>query len=367
MKKLVPSESFNTLYKKIKTVLDEARNKVYRAVNFTMVESYWNIGHLIVEEEQKGKQRAEYGEYLIQNLSKDLTKQFGRGFDIANVWNMRQFYLTYSKLYAVRRESKTSKLYAVRSQLSWTHFRILMRVENETARNFYELETVKNNWSTRQLDRQIDSLLFERISLSKDKKGVLKLAQKGHIIEKPEDAVKDPYVLEFLGIPEKHQFKETQLEQALIEHLQEFILELGKGFTFVARQKRITVENEHFYIDLVFYNYILKCFIIIDLKVGKLKHQDIGQMDFYVRYFEKEVKQQDDNPTIGLILCSDKNQTMVKYSLLSESKRIFASKYKLYLPTEKELKAEIEREKNILQIESKLKEKKKLRMKNLKN
>ncbi|MFH1540844.1 MAG: PDDEXK nuclease domain-containing protein [Elusimicrobiota bacterium] len=343
MNKLIPLESFNTLYKKIKTILDEARNKIYRAVNFTIVEAYWNIGHLIVEEEQKGKRRAVYGKELIEKLSKKLTNDFGKGFDATNVWNMRKFYMMFPILDALRQE------------LTWTHYRLLMRVNDTNARAFYIKEAIAGNWSTRQLDRQIDSLLFERISLSKDKKGVLKLAQKGHIIEKPEDAVKDPYILEFLGIPEKHQFNETQIEQALIEHLQEFILELGKGFTFVARQKRITVENEHFYIDLVFYNYILKCFVIIDLKVGKLKHQDIGQMDFYVRYFEKEVKQQDDNPTIGLILCSDKNRTMVKYTLLSESKRIFASKYKLYLPTEKELKAEIEREKSILQIESKLK------------
>jgi len=346
MKKLVPLESFSTLYKKIKTVLDEARNKVYRAVNFTMVEAYWNIGHLIVEEEQKGKHRAVYGKELIEKLSQKLTNDFGKGFDATNVWNMRKFYMMFPILDALRQE------------LTWTHYRLLMRVDDKHSRAFYIEETISENWSTRQLDRQIDSLLFERISLSKDKKGVLKLAQKGQIIEKPEDAVKDPYVLEFLGIPEKHQFKETQLEQALINHLQEFILELGKGFTFVARQKRITVENEHFYIDLVFYNYILKCFVIIDLKVGKLKHQDIGQMDFYVRYFEKEVKQQDDNPTIGLILCSDKNQTMVKYTLLNESKRIFASKYKLYLPTEKELQQEIKKDREIIETQRKLEGKK---------
>ncbi|MFH1352579.1 MAG: PDDEXK nuclease domain-containing protein [bacterium] len=346
MNKSVSLGNIDTLYKKIKTVLDEARNKVYRAVNFTMVEAYWNIGHLIVEEEQKGKYRAEYGASLLKHLSQKLQTEFGKGFDESNLRNIRLFYINFPIRDALRHE------------LNWTHYRLLMRIDDKNARAFYIEEAISGNWSTRQLDRQIDSLLFERISLSKDKKGVLKLAQKGHIIEKPGDAVKDPYVLEFLGIPEKHQFKETQLEQALIDHLQEFILELGKGFTFAARQKRITVENEHFYIDLVFYNYVLKCFVIIDLKVGKLKHQDIGQMDFYVRYFEKEVKQQDDNPTIGLILCSDKNRTMVKYTLLSESKRIFASKYKLYLPTEKELKTEIEREKNILQIESKLKGKK---------
>ncbi|MFH1825337.1 MAG: PDDEXK nuclease domain-containing protein [Candidatus Firestonebacteria bacterium] len=348
--------NYDNILNNISEIIECARKKTIRQINTIITQTYWEIGKIIVEEEQKGRQRARYGEYLIKRLSDDLVKKFGKGFTTSNLKNMRQFYLVYLKLYVLRGQSLREKRYALRSQLSWTHFRILMRVENETARKFYELETVKNNWSTRELDRQINSLLFERISLSKDKKGVLKLAQKGQVIEKPEDAVKDPYVLEFLGISERHQFKETQLEQALIDHLQEFILELGKGFTFVARQKRITVENEHFYIDLVFYNYILKCFVIIDLKLGKLMHQDIGQMDFYVRYVEKEIKQPDDNPTIGIILCSDKNQTMVKYTLLSGSKRIFASKYKLYLPTKEELKREIELDRSLIETYKKLRE-----------
>ena len=226
----------------------------------------------------------------------------------------------------------------MRSQLSWTHYRQLLKVENENARNFYMHECINSNWSTRELERQINSLLYERLSLSKNKDKVNELSTQGQIIQKPEDAIKDPYILEFLGLKENASYLEKDIETALIDKLKHFLLELGKGFSFVSRQKRITVDGEHYYIDLVFYNYILKCFFLIDLKVGKLTHQDIGQMDFYVRYFEKEIRQQADNPTVGLILCSAKNEVMVKYTLLSDSRQIFASKYKLYLPTEKELK-----------------------------
>ena len=224
----------------------------------------------------------------------------------------------------------------------------IIRIEREDSRNFYLNETINSNWSTRELERQINSLLYERLALSKDKNAVKELSAKGQIIEKPEDAIRDPYVLEFLGLNDKNAHLEKDIEKALLEKLKEFLLELGKGFSFVARQKRITVDGDHYYIDLVFYNYLLKCFFLIDLKVGKLTHQDLGQMDFYVRYFEKEEKQEGDNPTIGLILCSDKNEMMAKYTLLSDKKSIFASKYKLYLPTEEELKQELEREKGFI-------------------
>jgi predicted nuclease of restriction endonuclease-like (RecB) superfamily len=332
-------------YETIRKILNDARNRAYRSVNFAMVQAYWDIGRVIVEEEQKGKDRAEYGKHLITSFSRKLTKEFGKGFTITNLKYMRQFYITYQKSHALR------------DQLSWTHYRLLLKVEREEARNFYMHETVNNNWSTRELERQINSLLFERIALSREKDEVLEIAKRGQQITKHSDLVKDPYVLEFLELQENKHLLEKELEQSLIDHLQEFLLELGKGFSFVARQKRITVENDHFYIDLVFYNYILKCFFLIDLKIGKLSHKDIGQMDFYVRYFEKEEKQKGDNSTIGLILCSEKNKTMVKYTVLEDSNTIYASKYKLYIPTEEELKNELNKEREILEMERKLKEK----------
>ncbi len=251
---------------RVSKVLEEARKRTVTEINTVMVETYWQVGRLIVEEEQRGKERAEYGEELIKRLSTDLTKKFGRGFTTANLWNIRQFFSTYPKLYAVRRESNKDKLYALRRHLSWTHFRILMRLEDPLARQFYEIETAKNNWSSRELERQINSLLFERLALSKDKKKVWELGQKGQIVEKPEDVVKNPYVLEFLGIPERSYYTESQLEQKLIDYLQDFILELGKGFAFVGRQKRFTIDNQHYYIDLVFYHRILRCLVLIDLK-----------------------------------------------------------------------------------------------------
>jgi len=334
--------AIDTAYQNIKAILEKARSTAYRAVNFAMVQAYWGIGRVIVEEEQKGAERAEYGKGLIKELSIRLTKDYGRGFDESNLRNMRLFYHTFPNCDALRHE------------LSWTHFRLLLRIEKEEARNFYMLESVKNNWSTRELERQINSLLYERLALSKDRKKVLELSTKGQVIQESRDIIKDPYVLEFLDLKENRIFLEKNLEHALIDKLQAFLLELGKGFSFVARQGRITVDGDHYHIDLVFYNYILKCFVLIDLKVGKLTHQDIGQMDFYVRYFEKEEKLEGDNPTIGLILCSDKNETMVRYTLLEDSKQIFASKYKLYLPTEEELKAELERERKMLELEKRL-------------
>ena len=333
--------SLNSTYQSIREILEKAKSGVYRSINFAMVLAYWNIGKVIVEEEQQGKERAEYGKALIKELSARLTKEYGKGFDESNLRNIRQFYITFPNCDALRHE------------LTWTHYRLLLRIEKEDARNFYILETVDSNWSTRELERQIGSLLYERIALSKNKDNVKELSTKGHVVQKPEDIIKDPYVLEFLNLRESRDFLESDLEQGLINKLQEFLLELGKGFAFVARQKRITIDGDHFYIDLVFYNYLLRCFLLIDLKIGKLTHKDIGQMDFYVRYFEHEVKQENDTPTIGLILCSHKNEAMVKYTLLENNNRIFASKYKLYLPSEEELKEELEREKQLLELELK--------------
>ncbi|OGS22164.1 MAG: hypothetical protein A3J83_03670 [Elusimicrobia bacterium RIFOXYA2_FULL_40_6] len=313
------------IYQRIKQIIETSRNNIARAVNFEMVQAYWLIGKEIVEEEQLGQKRAEYGKQLITNLSLKLAKEFGQGFTLANIWNMRQFYIVYPKLYSLRRE------------LGWTHFRVLMRIENPEARSFYEIESAKNKWSVRELERQKGSLLYERLALSRDKKGLKKLALKGQEIRKYEDMIKDPYVLEFTGLPESPKLYESKLEQALIDNISKFLLELGRGFTFVARQKRISLDGDHFYIDLVFYNTILKCYVLIDLKIGKLTHQDLGQIQMYVNYYDRELKRKDDNPTVGLILCENKKEAVVRYTLSKENRRIFTSKYKLYLPTKKEL------------------------------
>lgn len=327
----------------IRQIIDEARSKVYRTANF---KAYWQIGKLIVGEEQKGKKRAEYGSFLLQELSEQLTTEYGKGFDESNLRHMRGFYSSFPIQDALRPE------------LSWTHYRLLLKVEREDAKDFYLQESIDGNWSTRTLERQINSLYFERMMLTPVRKRGLIKKEADSKKEKTQasDIIKDPYVLEFLDLKSKAGFYEHDLEQAIIDKLQDFLLELGKGFCFVARQYRLTVDaRKHFYADLVFYNYILKCFVVIDLKVGELTHQDIGQMDMYVRYFEDQVKQKGDNPTIGLILCSEKNKTIVKYSLLSESKQIFASKYKTYLPTEKQLVQEIKRERELVETEQRLK------------
>ena len=332
----------DSIYKEIKSILEQARNKVYKVANSTMVEAYWNIGRVIVEK-QGGNNKAEYGAALIKNLSKKMTKEFGKGFTVANLKNMRQFYLIFQKSYALR------------SELTWTHYRLLMRVENENARNFYIEECIKSNWSTRQLERQITTLFYERLLSSKDKEKVSKEIYKLEPqIKKAEDIIKDPYILEFLGLPENTNFLEKNLEQALIDHLQKFLLELGRGFSFVARQKRITFDGRHFYIDLVFYNYLLKCFVLIDLKVGDLTHQDLGQMQMYVHYFEEEMMNEGNNPPIGIVLCADKSDSIVKYTLSKNETQVFASKYKAYLPSEEELLSEIKREYNMLKQEEEL-------------
>ena len=323
-------------YNQIKEILTAARNKVYSAANFAMVEAYWHIGKNIVEK-QGGEMRAEYGAQLINALYEQMTADFGKGFTVANLKNMRQFYLTFQNSYALR------------SELSWTHYRLLMRVENETARQFYMDECVKSAWSTRQLERQINSFFYERLLSSQNKAAVSDEIQTLAPAKTPEDIIRDPYVLEFLGLEPNVSFFENDLEQALIEHLQKFLLELGRGFSFVARQKRFTFDGRHFYIDLVFYNYILKCFVLIDLKLGDLTHQDLGQMQMYVNYYTREMMNEGDSPPIGIVLCADKSDTVVKYTLSEENTQIFASKYKLYLPTEDELRRELQREYDALE------------------
>ena len=333
----------STLYQDIRSVIDSARNKVYQTANFAMVQAYWSVGRLIVEEEQQGQQRAAYGASLIKTLSKELVLEFGKGFDESNLRHMRNFYSNFQKQDALRPE------------LSWTHYRLLLKINNEQARNYYMSSSAEQRWSTRELERQIHTQYYERI-LATNPKEILPIPVSKKGIEKlqPKDVIKDPYVLEFLDIKGQPDFKETDLELALVDQLQSFLLELGKGFSFVGRQYRLSADTKHYYIDLVFYNYLLKCFVLIDLKTGSLSHEDIGQMDFYVRYFEDQIKQADDNPTIGLILCAEKDNTIAKYSLLSESKQIFASKYKTYLPTEEELQREIDRSKHQLLLERKL-------------
>lgn len=367
------------IYADIKGIVEQARSNAIKAVNFTMVIAYWKIGQRIVEEEQGGKKKANYGEYLLKDLSQKLTADFGKGFDESNLRYMRLFYVTFpirdalrhklenntadAKRDAVRhvlkKDKKGSIRHAVsgelpgfsiqdalRPELSWTHYRLLIRVENETTRTWYMNEAADQNWSTRVLERQINSLYFERLLSTKNKKPLVKKTEQEAQEDKPNilDFVKDPYILEFLQLNPNATLYEQELETELLNKLQLFLLELGKGFSFVARQQRISADNEHFFIDLVFYNFILKCFVLIDLKVDKLTHQDIGQMDTYVRYYEDQVRQSTDNPTIGLILCTEKNETIVKYSVLKESKQLFASKYKLVLPTEKELIAELNAE-----------------------
>jgi len=313
------------VYLKIKNILQSARDNVYRHINFVMVEAYWHIGKQIVEDEQRGKDRAEYGAYLIKELSSRLTQDFGKGFSQRNLRNMRQFYV-YFPIWQT-----------VSAQLSWSHYTLLLRLENSNAREWYAKESIASNWSVRALERQIGTLYYERIISSKEKQPVIAEATNNtkDLQLTPKDIIKDPYVLEFLDLKQNNAFYESDLESALIEKIQDFLLELGRGFAFVARQKRIKTETSDFYIDLVFYNYILKCFVIIDLKSGKLTHQDVGQMDMYVRMYNDLEIAQNDNPTIGIILCTDKDNTVVKYSVLNDNENLFVSKYQLYLPTEK--------------------------------
>ena len=329
-----------SFYNQIKEILVTARQKVYATANFAMVEAYWNIGKRIVER-QGGEARAEYGASLISELSRLMTADFGKGFTASNLKNMRQFYLTFSNCYALR------------SNLSWTHYRMLMRVENEKARNFYLEECEKANWSTRQLERQINSFFYERLLSSRDKEAVGKEIHSLEPAKKPEDVIHDPYVLEFLGMKQSADFYEKDLESALIGELQNFLLELGRGFSFVARQKHIDLDGEHFYIDLVFYNYILKCFVLIDLKTTKITHQDVGQMDMYIRMYDEMKRNEGDNPTLGIVLCSDTDEDIAKYSVLHGHEQLFASKYKTCLPSEEQLREEIEIQKRFYYLQKK--------------
>jgi predicted nuclease of restriction endonuclease-like (RecB) superfamily len=375
------------LYESIRQVLDQARASAYRSVNFAMVQAYWQVGRLIVEHEQGGKKRAGYGEALLDELSRRLTQEFGRGFDSRNLRYMRQFYLAFPihqalagrsspgrKGNAVRsdlmkgniRNAVRSKLAihhsprgespasddlptVLRSELSWTHYRMLLRVEDPQAREWYMHEAAEQNWSSRQLDRQISVLYYERLLASRDALSVRKEATQKLTAVAPEQFIRDPYVLEFLDLKDYPALRESSVEQAIIDNMQAFLLELGRGFCFVARQKRMRFDDEDFYVDLVFYNFLLKCFVLIDLKIGKLTHQDIGQMDSYVRMFEAHGKVEGDNPTIGLILCSKKNEAVAKYSVLKESKHLFAARYMDFLPTEEELQRELKRERRLIE------------------
>jgi predicted nuclease of restriction endonuclease-like (RecB) superfamily len=386
----VPSKELSGVYQRIREILESARAGLVRTVNTTQVVANWLIGRALVEEQQKGAKRADYGRALLAGISRKLRADFGNGYSVDNLEWFRAFYLGYpylldsAKSDAVRRIStpppivdaagqisetlrrksdSTEILHTLRGEsdgpeiakawepgrlspnLSWTHYRTLLRVDSPDARAFYEIEAIKNNWSARELERQINSLLFERLAKSRDKAGLMKLATKGQEIAALADVFKDPVVIEFLGLPESHRLVESDMEQALINNLQAFLLELGKGFAFVSRQERITLDGDHFYIDLVFYHTVLKCYVLIDLKVGKLTHGDLGQMQLYANYFDQERRTEGDSPTLGLILCTDKNDAVVRYLLgPDQSKKIFTSRYKLHLPTEAELATELKRE-----------------------
>ena len=309
-----PDPSLDALYVRVHEILTEARSRAWQAVNAAMVEAYWEVGRVIVEEEQAGKGRAEYGKRIVDGLSERLQSKFGKGFDRSNLFHMRAFFLAYPKVDAVRR------------QLSWTHYRLLLRVGDSQARAFYETEAVNARWSTRELERQVNSLLFESLALSRDKDGVLALAQEGHQVQQPADLVKDPYVLEFAGLRQDERFLEADLERALIAKLQQFLLELGKGFAFMGRQQRITLDGEHYFIDLVFYNRLARCFVLLDIKVGALTHQDLGQMQMYVNYYQRELTVPGENLPIGIVLCADKSEAVVRYTLPEGNKQIFASR-----------------------------------------
>ncbi len=342
---MIKSVTDKNLYSKIAQLLQAARQTVVRSINQTMVYTYYEIGRMIVEDEQQGKERAEYGKHILKELSHSLCHNFGKGFSVDNLQNMRQFYLTYSIYETTSRKSQeddykqlstndqnNSSISFPKFILSWSHYLKLIRVTNPEERRFYEIESASNNWSLKELQRQINSALFERLSLSRNKEGVKKLSENGHTIESPLDIIKDPYILEFLNLPEQYQYSENDLETAVIDKLAHFLLELGKGFTFVGRQVRITFGEKHFKVDLVFFNRILKCFVVIDLKIGEITHQDIGQIQMYVNYYDRFVRLSDENKTIGIVLCKDKDDAMVEITLPENNNSIFASRYKTILP-----------------------------------
>ena len=365
----------NNIFHRITGIIETAKTNVVRSINHEMIFSYWLIGKEIVEEEQSGLDKAVYGKKLIKNLSDKLTKKYGKGYSATNLEYFRKFYLIYKSRNSISHSpseefinlpnNRTIEIphsvgevlnnggnllenQPFNKKLSWTHYRTIMRVDSDYARAFYEIEAGKNNWSTRELERQIASLLFERLAKGKNIEQLYNLSLNGQEISTPEDLIKDPYLFEFLNIPESSKLIESDLEQQLITHLQQFLLELGKGFAFIGRQQRLTLDGDHFYVDLIFYHVQLKCYVLIDLKTKKLSHADLGQMQLYVNYYDNEIKQEDDSLTIGLILCTDKNDTVVKYLLGEENKQIFASKYKLYLPDEKELELELKHEIKLL-------------------
>jgi predicted nuclease of restriction endonuclease-like (RecB) superfamily len=336
MNETVPAP-YQDIYSEIKEALLRSRSQAYSAVNFAMVQAYWHIGRIIVEHEQNGNLRSDYGKGILREVSERLQQEFGTGFSVRNLQQMKKFYTMFQNTNALR------------SQLTWTHYRALLRVENEAARNWYMEECVRAGWSSRQLERQISTLYYDRLLASRDKTPVVDEANALMEPLSAENFIKDPYVLEFLDLKNYPSLRETELEQALIDKLQEFLLELGRGFCFVARQKLMRYEDEDFYLDLVFYHSILKCYVLVDLKLGKLTHGDVGQMDSYIRMFDAIYRNEDDNPTIGIILCSQKNEAIVKYSVLNDEKQIFASKYQLTLPTAEELRREIEAERRRLE------------------
>ena len=327
----------NNIFDNIKELVISSRNKVYSAVNTEMLSLYWNIGKAIMEIQQ-GDERANYGDAVLDRLSEKLTDEFGKGFSSRNLRTMRKFYLIYPIWQTVS------------SKLSWSHYLELIKIEEDNKRNFYFNECINTRWSVRELQRQRDSLLYERLTLSADKDKILELSEKGQILRTSKDLVKDPFVLEFLDIKENTNYLESDLEKNIIEHLKEFLLELGKGFSYVGNQVRLTLEEEHFYPDLVFYNRLLKCFVIIDLKIGKVTHQDIGQMQMYVNYYDREIKQDNENRTVGILLSTNKNETIVKYTLPEDNKTIFSSEYKLHMPTERELIEAVEEEKKNFEL-----------------
>ena len=338
------------IFNEIIELLKNAREEVKKTIDNTMTYTYYEIGRRIVEEEQSGKERAEYGKEIIKKLSTLLTNEFGRGFSKSNIEQMRKFYLIYSKAQTVsgelRNDEKNNSALTInngkRLDLSWSHYLFLMRLEELEERNFYEIEAFKNNWSIRELKRQFDTGLYQRLRLSRDKNKVKELSSRGQIIETPSDLVKDPYVLEFLGLEESSIYTENELESRIINKLEHFLLELGTGFLFSGRQVRMSFDEKHFYVDLVFYNRLLKCFVLIDLKIGALKHQDIGQMQMYVNYYDRKIKSEEENKTIGIILCRDKSKAIVEMTLPEDNTQIFASKYQLILPSKEELKKIIE-------------------------
>lgn len=336
-----------TFYNKIIELFQNAKKNLSVAVNMTMVYSYYEAGRMIIEEEQDGKERAAYGKYILKELSERLTQKFGRGYSYDNLKLMRKFYLVYSKDSIGETPFPQSEKLPITKEgrkfyLSWSHYLILMRITNVDERHFYEIEAYRNGWSKDELTHQYGSSLYERLALSRNKEEVIRLATEGQMIEKPEDIFKDPYVLEFTGLPELVTYSETELENKIIDNLQKFLLELGRGFTFVGRQVRFTFEEEHFRVDLVFYNRLLRCFVLFDLKIGQLKHQDIGQMQMYVNYYDRKVKLEDENSTIGIIICKDKKDAVVEMTLPKGNSQIFASKYETVLPSKEELQRLLE-------------------------